>query len=268
MALEFRSPRYEQASITIPEEVSNLQKPFNGSVCSSRGDEYPIRNNILNFLPDDLPSMNWAQSSNHWKLTAALYEDIWRKRSLSLLTWEEFPIQREKELLIQWLKPGEGKTYLDIGCSTALYARLVKQAEPGCRVVAIDFSQQMLEEARLKGEAEGTDLFLLRADAGKLPFFAAAFDGLMMGGTLNELTDPLKALYEARRVIRKDGIFFMMHLVKGAAWYTRLLQDTAGLSGLKFWTVDESNQLFERGGFSIADQSVRGVVCFSKLSPS
>src|SRR5699024_10053138 len=116
--------------------------------------------------------------------------------------------------------------------------------EPNCEVVSLDFSQQMLEEARLKAEAEKADQYFLKADARDLPFFSAAFDGLTMGGTLNELTDPTKVLYEARRVIKKDGTFFMMHLVKADSWYSRLLQNSAEYSGLKFWTVDESNELF------------------------
>lgn len=268
MSLEFRSPKFEQASICIPEEAARMDKSFNGTVCSNKGDEYIITNNVIDFLGEEPVSMSWAQSSNHWKLTASIYEDIWRKRSLSILTGEEFPIEKEQELLIKWLNPQAGKFYLDIGCSTALYARLVKQSEPVCGVVALDFSKQMLEEARLKAEADQTDIYLMRADVRQLPFYSTTFDGLMMGGTLNELTDPVKVLYEARRVIKKEGVFFMMHLVKADAWYARLLQDSAEYGGIKFWTVDESNKMFERCGFSVADQFSKGIVCFSKLIPA
>lgn len=268
MSLELRSPKFERASITVPEEVANLQKNFNGTICSNKGDEYLINNNVIDLLEDEAVSMTWAQSSNHWKLTAAVYEDIWRKRSLSILSGEEFPIEKEQQLLVEWLYPRPGMRYLDIGCSTALYGRLVKKAAPESEVVALDFSRQMLQEARLKSEADEVDLYLLRADARNLPFFGATFDGLMMGGTLNELTDPLKVLYEARRVIKKDGVFFMMHLLKADAWYARLLQDSAGFGGLTFWTVAESNQMFERAGFSVQEQFSKGIVCFSKLIPA
>lgn len=268
MALELRSPQFERSSLSVPEEVSILQKKFNGNICSKEGDEYDITNNIIDLLGNEQVTMSWAQSSNHWKVTAALYEDIWRKRSLSILTGEAFPIEKERELLIDWLNPQPDKLYLDIGCSTALYGRLVKKSEPESRVVSLDFSRQMLDEARLKSEAEGANHYLLRADARHLPFFGATFDGLMMGGTLNELTDPLKVLYEARRVVKKDGTFFMMHLVKADAWYARLLQDSAEFGGIKFWTIRESNQLFERAGFTVADQFSKGIVCFTKLIPA
>lgn len=268
MSLEIRSPRYERASITIPKEVSDLQKNFNGTICSNKGDEYVITNNIIDLLGEEQVDMSWAQSSNHWKVTAALYEDIWRKRSLSILTGEEFPIEKERELLINWLNPRPNKLYLDIGCSTALYGRLIKKTEPESDMICLDFSRQMLQEARLKSEAEEADLYFLRADARKLPFFGDTFDGLTMGGTLNELTDPLKVLYESRRVIKKEGSFFMMHLVKADRWYARLLQDSAEYGGIKFWTVEESNELFERAGFSVVDQFSKGIVCFTKLIPA
>lgn len=267
MSLEIRSPKYEKAGIEIPEEASRLGKSFNGTICSNKGDEYLIENNIIDLLAGESVSMSWAQSSNQWRITAAMYENIWRKRSLSILTGEDFPIDKERELLIEWLNPQPGNLYMDIGCSTALYGRLVKKQEPGCSVVALDFSKQMLQEARYKAEAEETDLYLLRADARKMPFYGSTFDGLMMGGTFNELTDPMKVMYESRRIIKQEGVFFMMHLVKSGAWYVRLLQDSAEFSGLKFWTVDESNRLFERAGFSVADQFTKGIVCFSKLIP-
>src|SRR5699024_11749361 len=267
MSLEIRSPKYERAAITIPADAANLQKRFNGTVCSNKGDEYAIRNNIVDLLGEDAVDMSWAQSSNHWKVTAALYEDIWRKRSLSILTGEEFPIEKEQELLSDWLNPQPVKQYLNIGCSTALYGRLIKKDEPGSTVVSLDFSRQMLEEARLKAEAEHANQYFLRAAARYLHFFRATFDGLTMGGTLNELTDPTKVLYEARRVIKKDGTFFMMHLVKSDAWYVRLLQNSAEFGGITFWTVAESNELFEQTGFRVADQFSKGIVCFTKLHP-
>jgi len=265
--MQFRSPKYEEASVIIPDETAQLQQPFNGTVCSKKGDEYEITNNIIDFIGNNPPAMSWAQSSNDWQLTAALYEDIWRKRSLSIFSGETFPIKKEQKLLLEWMNPKPGGTYLDVGCSTALYARHLKKSQADCHLVAMDFSLPMLQEARLKAEADQTDLFLLRANARYMPFYGATFNGLMMGGTLNELTDPLKVLYECRRVIKREGVFFIMHLIKADAWYTRLLQSSTEYGGLKFWDLTESNRLFERAGFQVADQLSKGIVCFSKLLP-
>ncbi len=265
--LQVRSPKHDRESIEIPVRASQLATPFNGTIASPMGDEYPVTNNIINLLTDQ-QSYTLAQSTNHWKLTAAVYEDLWRKRSLSMLTGEEFPIAQEQELLAEWMRPLPGKAYLDVGCSTALYARTLKKQEPKSCQVALDFSEVMLEKARFKAEAEGLDLFLICADARNMPFFAGTFDGLSMGGTLNELSDEMKVLYECRRVLKKDGVFFMMHLIQSGSWYGRLMQTSAEWSGLQFWTVEESNDLFRKAGFTVADQFTKGIVCFTKLHPS
>ena len=264
MKIELRSPIHDRASIEVPRAVSQLSKPFNGTICSKMGDEYSIQNNIIDLIREP-ENLSLAQSTNHWRVTASLYEDLWRKRSLSILSGEDFPIAKEQELLIKWVSPGAGKTYLDIGCSTALYARTLKKEAPDSDIIALDYSSQMLEEARLKAEADETDIYFLRADARNMPFFNKTFDGLVMGGTLNELTDELKVLFECRRIIKKNGVFFVMHLVRSETWYGRLFQDSTEWSGLKFWTVEESNELFNRADFMVEDQFVKGIVCFSKL---
>lgn len=268
MKLELRSPVDERAGISIPDEITELDTPFNGTVVSVQGDEYRVKNNIIDLLGKEPDFTSIAQSSNHWKLTAAIYEDIWRKRSLSLLSGEEFPIEKEHELLIDWTAPKENGWYLDLGCSTALYGRALKAAQKKANVVALDFSSQMLEEARLKAEADQTDMYFLRADGRELPFFSKTFDGIAMGGTLNELTEALKVLYESKRVLKEDGVLFTMHLITSGAWYGRLLQESAAIGGINFWTVEESNKLFNQAGFEVEEQLVKGIVCFTKLRPA
>lgn len=268
MKLELRSPIDERAGIHVPDEAARLSKPFNGTIGSKEGDEYKVRNNIIDLLGKEPDSISIAQYTNHWKITAAIYEDIWRKRSLSLLSGEEFPIEKEHELLIDWTAPKEDGWYMDLGCSTALYGRALKAAQKKANVVALDFSSQMLEEARLKAEADETDMYFLRADGRELPFFSNTFDGIVMGGTLNELTEELKVLYEAKRVLKEEGVLFMMHLIKSEAWYGRLLQESAAIGGINFWSVSESNKLFNQAGFEVEDQLVKGIVCFTKLRPA
>jgi hypothetical protein len=45
----------------------------------------------------------------------------------------------------------------------------------------------------------------------------------------------------------------------------RLLQSAASNGGLQFWSLKDSNALFERAGFNVDKQMVKGVVCFSLL---
>ncbi|CAN5370315.1 hypothetical protein BH23BAC3_BH23BAC3_24670 [soil metagenome] len=264
MDLKLRAPDSDQHSLLLPEAASKLADSYSGTLSSGNGNEYSIKGNIADLLQKKF-DYSLAQRSNNFGLTAAVYEDLWRNSSLSLLIGESFPIEMEKELLVDWLQPEEGKLYLDVGCSTALYARSIKKSCEGSVTVAIDISRPMLAEARKKGMGDSVDMFLIRSDAREMPFFAGTFDGLMMGGTLNELTDELKVLYECRRVIKKGGTFFMMHLLKSKSIAGRILQTPAGFGGLQFWSIDESNILFERAGFSVDDQFNKGIVCFTRL---
>ena len=264
MPLEIRSPYSDKTAIPVPDKAARLDRNYSGTLCSADGDEFFIEENVIDLLGEP-KSYSLAQSSNHWSVTAKLYEDLWRKRSLSILTGEPFPVEKEKELLLQWSSPKPGNLYMDVGCSTALYARLLKQAEPGCDVAALDFSKAMLREARVKAEADQTNFYLVRADAREMPFFAKTFDGLVMGGTLNELSDPMKVLYECRRVIKPGGTFFMMHLVDSGSWVVRMVQQSAGIGGIHFWSMHESNKMFEQAGFKTEEQFAKGIVCFSRL---
>jgi len=268
MPLEIRSPEDERSPIVISDEAADLNKLLNGTVCSRQGDEYEIRENIIDLLTDEPEPLTWVQSTNHWGLTAALYEEVWRERSLSILTGKDFPVEEEQKLFVKWLNMQPGDQYLDIGCSTGLYGRFIKSQLSDCVMVSLDFSSAMLKEARKRAAANNSSQYLLRADARHLPFFSATFDGLTMGGTLNELKDPLKVLYEARRIIKKEGVFYMMHLLKADTWYAKMLQNTTTLSGLSFWSIEESNHLFDRAGFKVTKQFDSGMVCFTRLVPA
>lgn len=266
--LSIRSPKHDRESIEIPAAVRFLQKPFSGTICSKSGDEYTIEQNVINLLGDVTQESTLAQMTNHWKLTASMYEDVWRLKALSLMTGEDFPIQEEQRLVIDWTGVKQEGLYLDAGCSTALYARTLLKNSPDLDVVALDFSKEMLQEARKRCINESVNPYLFLANASAIPFFSESFDGIVCGGTLNEFYDPMKVLYEFKRVIKKDGTVFMMHLLTADSWYGKVLQEPIKLGGIKFWSQSESNEMFEKAGFVVAKQIVRGIVCFTRLIPA
>src|SRR5690625_8000034 len=69
--LLIRSPKFDRESIELPVGASIVSTPFNGTVCSAAGDESPIRNNIIDLLPE-AQNHSLAQPANHWSLTSAL----------------------------------------------------------------------------------------------------------------------------------------------------------------------------------------------------
>ena len=72
----------------------------------------------------------------------------------------------------------------------------------------------MLQKAREKAVTEKINLFLIQANAQQIPFFNDTFDIVAMGGTLNEVSNTIQVLTEIRRVLRPNGRFFIMYLLK------------------------------------------------------
>lgn len=263
--LILRSPLNEEHRLLVPAEVAQLRNPFSGDISSPDGQSWSVKRNIVELLGENTPSVTLAQSTNFLSLTAETYEDYWRNRSISAITGQDYSIADEMALLLDWLKPTAEKRYIDVGCSTGLYARTLASATPGASITAMDLSLPMLRKAREKALAENADLFLLQADAENMPFFGGSADGIVIGGSLNEFRDPVKALYESRRVLRKGGMLFMMYLLRAETFMGTTLQRLSGVGGLTFWSPDQSADLFVRTGFAIRRQERLGIVDFVLL---
>ena len=231
---------------------------------------YPIRDGILDLAPS-LDGITLAQWSNVLPLTAWGYERLWRRRSLSLLSGERFPVEREFELVWDMLQPAREGLYLDLGCSTALQGRgLAPRLSWASRVVAVDFSAAMLREAARRVEGEGvTRVDLVRARGENLPFADGQLAGIVCGGSLNEFSAAWPILVEAQRVIQPEGRAVFMSLLTSASERGRRVQKFVNASsGIKFWTPDETVRLFESAGWRVLDQRRWGMVLFSTLTSS
>ncbi|MGH9657183.1 MAG: class I SAM-dependent methyltransferase, partial [Bryobacteraceae bacterium] len=100
--------------------------------------------------------------------------------------------------LVELAAPGPGSRVLDLACGSGHLA--AEALQRGCRVVALDLSQGMLEQARALAAAG-----CVRADAEQLPFIDAAFDFVFSGLGLMYFPDTARALAEVRRVLRPGG---------------------------------------------------------------
>ena len=222
----------------------------------------PLENGVYRALAKR-PRVPLAQSSNFWPLTAAVYEPLWRKRSIGLLTRGAFSTDRELELMLAWLKPEPGERILDAAASGGLYARTLLQAQPELDVHVLDFSAAFLKRARAYAERDGVQPTFVLADVRALPYRDAVFDAVVCGGSLNEFTDLPRTLSEFARVLKPGGRMWQMYLTRAEAWPGRVSQGFARLSGLRFVTAAGLEAEAQRAGLTLERAQYRGPVALS-----
>ena len=209
------------------------------------------------------PRVPPAQSSNFWPLTAAVYEPLWRMRSLSLLTGGSFSTARELELLLAWLKPRPGERILDAAASGGLYARTLLAHTPGLKIHEVDYSPAFLKKAQQYAERDGVEPVFVRADVRALPYQDAVFDALVCGGSLNEFTDLPQTLAEFARVLKPGGKMWQMYITRAQSWPERFGQGLVRLSGLRFLDPEKLEREAHRAGFRLEQAQYRGPIALA-----
>lgn len=228
---------------------------------------YPLAGGILDLLgPAYLPDSP-AQLANFLPPTAWGYERLWRHRALSLLAGEPFGYGRELPLITGLADPARGGLFVDVACSSGLYARAVERARRGApgHTIGVDHAAPMLRRARALARAAGLRISYVRARAQALPVAAGSASGLVVGGSLNESGDADGALAELRRALAPGGRCAMMGLVRAATAPGRLLQAGLGAGGVEFWPLPELNRRLAAAGLRLRAQYQYGVVVFSLL---
>ena len=228
------------------------------------GRAYAVKNGYLDLLGRRTGAGSLANLTNFLPGAGPLYEPLWRAPSLSLLTGEDFPNDRELEIIADLVRIGRGGLYLDLGCSAGLYTRSLA-AELGSRgdAVGIDISPSMLKEAARRARKIGVSPSFARADAENLPFADASFDGVVCGGSLNEFGDPSRTLWERRRVLKPGGRVAIMGILKARSTRGRYLQRFLSTGGVRFFDPDEVTSLLDRAGLEPDPLKTYGAVFFA-----
>src|SRR5262245_4111783 len=111
----------------------------------------------------------------------------------------------ERTELVLEMFDGDGKDVLDIGCGPGVLEPYL--LDRGCRVTAIDFAANMIDQAResLKDHPKSANVSFAEGSADALPFPDASFDAFVCIGVLSYVPDTDRALREVARVLRPSG---------------------------------------------------------------
>jgi len=104
------------------------------------------------------------------------------------------------------LQAGEGDHLLDVGCGAGDDVRTLAQlvGKTG-RVVGVDLSATMIQEARLRTTGLNLPIEFRLCDADSLDFLDETFTGCRTDRVLVHLDDPARTLSEMVRVLRPGG---------------------------------------------------------------
>lgn len=108
-----------------------------------------------------------------------------------------------------------GATVLDLGCGAGLDSLIASQrVGPSGRVIGIDFSDTMLDRARLAArQACADNVEFRRSDAEHLPMVDASVDVALVNGIFNLNPTRAAIFHELARVIVPGGLVFAAELI-------------------------------------------------------
>ncbi|XP_068638166.1 uncharacterized methyltransferase At1g78140, chloroplastic-like [Aristolochia californica] len=140
-------------------------------------------------------------------LVSFLYERGWRQSFI----WGGFPgPDKELDMAQTYLEPTGSGILVDASCGSGLFARRFAKTEMYSRVIAMDFSENMLRQCYEFMEQDALPkekLTLVRADISRLPFPSNSIDAVHAGAALHCWPSPSTAVAEICRVLRPGGVF-------------------------------------------------------------
>jgi SAM-dependent methyltransferase len=124
-------------------------------------------------------------------------------------------IMEVAEHLVATADPAPGDRVLDVACGTGNVALVA--ARRFTEVVGLDFAPNLLETARRRAAAEGTDITFVEGDAQALPFEDASFDVVLSVFGVQFAPDQERAAAELLRVTRPGGTIALANWVPGSS---------------------------------------------------
>ncbi len=96
-----------------------------------------------------------------------------------------------------------GAVVLDLGAGTGDLAREALRQQPGCCVIAADFTLEMMRVGQARPDS--LPIQWTAADALNIPFRSGTFDAVVSGFLLRNVSDVRQSLQEQYRVLKPGG---------------------------------------------------------------
>lgn len=131
--------------------------------------------------------------------TADVHGRLWGVRARDWADYQEATVRPVFEAVLARTRVGAGTRYLDAGCGSGMVLQMA--AARGAHVTGIDAAEAMLAIARERAPSGEYHVGDLEA----LPFADETFDVVTGFNSLQYAGNPVAALREAGRVVKRDG---------------------------------------------------------------
>jgi ubiquinone/menaquinone biosynthesis C-methylase UbiE len=159
------------------------------------------------------------------------------------------------QALVHYAVLSEGEHVLDVACGKGAVAfPAAERVGPEGRVVAIDFSEKMIEEAKRKKACDWLEFYAMDAEA--LVFEDESFDVVLCGFGLFFFPDVQKALAEFKRVLKPGGCLALSIWGKKPAldrWVAQRAKELGACRKLHLVPLENAERLtacLEEAGFT------------------
>lgn len=153
---------------------------------------------VLNLIFYSMPNNNW------WKKA---FGQIYLDGFLPLYSSEKTKI--EVDCVVKQMNLKKGDSVLDISCGSGRHSLVF--AKKGLQVVGVDYSKEVLNEARKNAKMNNLSIKFVKQDIRKLKI-EKKFDGAVMLGNsfgyFNE-KDNEKVVANIAKILKKNGKFFL-----------------------------------------------------------
>ncbi|GAV73912.1 Methyltransf_11 domain-containing protein [Cephalotus follicularis] len=204
-------------------------------------------------------------------LVSFLYERGWRQN----FSRSGFPGRDEEFNMAQeYFKPAEGGLLVDVSCGSGLFSRKFAQSGTYSKVIALDFSENMLRQCYdfiKRDETLSTiNLALVRADISRLPFASGSVDAVHAGAALHCWPSASNAIAEISRVLRSGGVFVGTTFLRYTSSTPSILRPLRQrvLQGYNYFTEEEIEDLCTSCGLTNYTNKVQqAFIMFSAQKP-
>jgi len=153
--------------------------------------------------------------------------------------------------LFRYMRLHNNANILDLGCGTGEAVFKLAENFPDNMIFGVDLSKEMLKKANEKAEGKKNLLFQVAESKG-IPFRSNYFDYIFTTNSFHHYRDPVNALLEIKRVLKRGGNFFLLDVCRDKSFGIKLwdiYHKIVRKGHVRYYSTSEIGEFLAQAGF-------------------